>query len=53
MKPVIAILIVCALATACTVRSNTVVEKPVPATTTTVAVPASSAPASSTVVVRN
>ena len=54
MKPVIAALIVCALASACTVRSQTVVEKPVaPAGTAVVAVPASSGPATTTVVTTN
>lgn len=52
IKPVIAALIVCALASACTVRSHTTVEKPVaPAGTAVVAVPAGSAPATTTTVV--
>ena len=49
MKPVLAILIVCALASACTVRSNTTVERPAPASTA-VYVPA---PPPTTVVVQD
>jgi hypothetical protein len=49
IKPLAAAVIICALAAACTVRSNTTVEKPVPSTTAYV-VPASPAPTTAVVV---
>jgi peptidoglycan/LPS O-acetylase OafA/YrhL len=54
IKPVIAAMFVCALATACSMRSHTTVEKPVaPSGAAVVAVPASPAPATATVVTTN
>jgi hypothetical protein len=52
MKPVIAVFVVCALASACTVRSHTTVERPAPASTAVV-VPAPATTTTTVVVPSN